>query len=66
MNTYIFGSEYEVFAANANSEQEAIDMIKAILPEELKEDFYFALEGNYNKKQVIHMNSALIFDHSNQ
>lgn len=63
MQTFIFSSEYTVFAANADNKSKAIALIVEKIKPEDEKDFEYALKGEV---VVLDMGEAIIFDHSNQ
>jgi hypothetical protein len=69
MNTYIFGGEYTIYAAQANSESEALEKIRASLTDNQKEDFKRDTGNWKNWANGIHIvpeGGVLVCDHSNE
>lgn len=69
MKTFIFGGEYDIYAAQANTEQEALDKIKAALTDKQKKSFEYDTEHWSewaNGIHVIEEGGVLICSHGNE
>lgn len=68
MKTYIFGGEYDIYAAQANSESEALEKIKASLTDKQKNSFEYDTthwKDWANGVHVVEEGGVLICSHSN-